>query len=984
MLKLATFRGRSDEGEPLVQVFHPGDSLRKVAAAMMPEIQTWISSYRSDPGKVAILVNALGASEFWGQNINGDIFPEGALVHDCGKHPDALHPVDDFTGKRIPPYGAWTFKEFARAFSHHRNKDPSRAFGTVEAWCWNPRMRRVELVVLLDRAAALEHGAQDVVDRIDAGEFPDVSMGCRVPYDECSICHHKSKTSGDYCSCLKEMRGQVLADGRRVGMINDYPRFFDISFVFIGADKTAKVMCKLGSVWMPLSAVEGERVYGREEEYLVKAAGVELTKPGETEPSGPNYSRTDNQQPEKRKTVPSGIIRTNEFSADETTGGVNIPTTNFGKSASSLSSVFEAAKDIKIGPPPKKNREKFPFTGTIDFKGLSINVENKPGDVREGVGASGKKWRTEMKLPYGEFVGTLGVDQDKLDVYVGPYRDAPNVFIIHQNFADGPNTGMYDEDKVMLGFENGEQAKQAYLAHYDDPKFFRSITTMAFPLFKKALQRHEMEGEKMAAKLVKTAQDLRLEDLFTGHREAQRRERTWKGKGKQTTVIGSGMESSEKAKEAAISPEAAMPITAQNVLEKSEAIAKSNPDEILEGRDLKYESRSRAIKALQLTYGDKWKDVLGKRLGISPDLIVESDKPKKVKAPKPPRPKLSSLEPPETPEPPKVRVETPSPSQEEVKLASVREHGFSPEEILKVSNDSKVAAHLKWADILKEIGPERAVGRVSKLLSEREPDIPRDTLNEMGSEGVEKGLSTSGLMGMVLKPREFQRVCLVGMGREPLADKLDDAGATFGPSDESSPLWSPLGPEHLGMGLLRKLLPLLQEKSYFGPPIRRRIIRITIVKPIDPVEESHPDSPILSKLSSAYNWYRREQMKLAADAMDVVTNIPDLHAGIYGIGPGDLFSKSAGLTETFDPKTLALLLGSVPLTLMYSAHQQARERRGEELGLLNRLIANHPWLTTLGVGAGLRELMKIPQIRQAVAEAASAGKRILTAGSAPA
>ena len=65
--------------------------------------------------------------------------------------------------------------------------------------------------------------------------------------------------------------GRILDDGRRIGVINTYPRFFDISFVFIGADKTAKVMMKLGSgLWVPLSAVEGAYIYGEEDNELVK------------------------------------------------------------------------------------------------------------------------------------------------------------------------------------------------------------------------------------------------------------------------------------------------------------------------------------------------------------------------------------------------------------------------------------------------------------------------------------------------------------------------------------------------------------------------------------------------------------------------------------------------------------------------------------------------------------------------------------------
>jgi hypothetical protein len=116
-------------------------------------------------------------------------------------------------------------------------------------------MKRVELIIRLDREKARLEGADGIITRIDNGEFPDVSMGCKVPFDVCSICDHRSKTREDYCEHMRPSETQrlvygpnkILPDGRKVYVINTLPRFFDISFVFIGADKTAKVMAKLAS-----------------------------------------------------------------------------------------------------------------------------------------------------------------------------------------------------------------------------------------------------------------------------------------------------------------------------------------------------------------------------------------------------------------------------------------------------------------------------------------------------------------------------------------------------------------------------------------------------------------------------------------------------------------------------------------------------------------------------------------------------------------
>lgn len=272
IIKVCQFKARREQGEKLVQIFEPGDMEKaagffghtKTAAPLLPQVKDYLEGLKRQPNKIYILVNALGAGEFWGSNINGDYFPEPSLIH---------------TG---PTHGYKTFYN-AHAYSHHVNKDPSKSFGDVELACWHSDMKRVELVIAIDRMRARQFGAESVIDKLDHGQFPDVSMGCKVPYDICSVCtdwkkyrqaqatfdpsrhisvgravlefHKKnpirgvSVTRDDYCEHLKTMLNKILKDGRKVYAINDYPRFFDISFVFIGADKTAKVMMKLAMAY---------------------------------------------------------------------------------------------------------------------------------------------------------------------------------------------------------------------------------------------------------------------------------------------------------------------------------------------------------------------------------------------------------------------------------------------------------------------------------------------------------------------------------------------------------------------------------------------------------------------------------------------------------------------------------------------------------------------------------------------------------------
>lgn len=123
---------------------------------------------------------------------------------------------------------------------------------------------------------------------------------------------------------------------------------------------------------------------------------------------------------------------------------------------------------VTVGP-PQVERDEHPFAGFVDFRGLPIDVENLRGSLREGVDRDGHAWTTVMLHHYGEVRGTLGVDDDPVDVYIGPDAQSDLVVVVHQN---RPDTGKYDEDKCMLGFRTVEDALEAYRAQYDRPGFY--------------------------------------------------------------------------------------------------------------------------------------------------------------------------------------------------------------------------------------------------------------------------------------------------------------------------------------------------------------------------------------------------------------------------------------------------------------------------------------------------------------------------------
>lgn len=816
--KVATFRGVSDSGEPLVRLFRPEDGLEKYAANIHPQIQAWLSNYKPDPNLIVVLVNALGAGEYYGQNVNGDYFSWEALSHSCDDSCAAAHPIDSFTNKKIPPYGYRTFLK-ASPYVHHRNKDPERAFGHVAVSVLNDKMKRVELVVVIDKDKAIRVGAERVIERLEAGEYPDVSMGARVPFDTCLICGHKSRTRNDYCYHIKELgMGHIMPDGRKVGVDNPYPRFFDISFVFIGADRTAKVMAKLAAVG---SAEEAAKVYDLSQEVedgMLKAAEAMDAVTGVAKFVAPGIDDVVR--------VGLGVKRRKDKKklAEPRISGVSLSESD-----------RILAGGPKMGPPPSPNRKEYPYVGTIDFQGLKIYVENDAGDVREGTGPNGKKWKTKMVYPYGEILGTKGTDKDRLDVYVGPNSKSHTVYVVHQNFPGNhpSKAGKYDEDKVMLGFNCGAEALAAYLRHYDRKDFFRSMTIMDMDKFKKMI-RGEVKGEKVAS-FEKQAADFKLEDLF--NQPAQKRVRIWKEGGKQEVHEGPGV----------------------------------------------------------------------------------------------------------------------------VKTASVVDDGIA------AALGNKTAAARKMAEIAKKIDPDGVAGKVTKVLQNYDEDLPSHVLDALGKEpDLKSALSTTSGMGIVLKPREFQRIMLVRIGKKDLADEYDQNGTVFDSVKDKAPLADSLDSSSFSKDIMRMLLPLLEGRSYAAPVVRRRIIRISILKPLEKKGEVIVNSPLLSKIAAAYNWYRDEMPKAAFEIGSLMAKSPELETAVYGVDANDVFSTERTKQAGLGAKGTIIAASTFPLALFASRSLHRDQLRGEDLNAIEKFVARHPYITALGSTALMREIFKT-----------EAGKRLL-------
>ena len=183
------------------------------------DIASFISTFKPDPGYVYLHVIAMGAGEYYGCNINGDYFPEKDLIE---RH--------------------HTFVTNAKVFKEHDNKPTSPSYGHVVFSWYNPKMHRVELILAIDKVKGKEF-----IDRQARGEQLEVSMGCKVREDVCSICGNKARKRSDYCEHILRDKRKIYPDGRQPYMINYNPTFFDISIVRRRADKIAYVLEKVAS-----------------------------------------------------------------------------------------------------------------------------------------------------------------------------------------------------------------------------------------------------------------------------------------------------------------------------------------------------------------------------------------------------------------------------------------------------------------------------------------------------------------------------------------------------------------------------------------------------------------------------------------------------------------------------------------------------------------------------------------------------------------
>jgi len=170
-----------------------------------------------------------------------------------------------------------------------------------------------------------------------------------------------------------------------------------------------------------------------------------------------HLTKQDEPVPDLVPTQPDAF---SESKGSEISGENNTPAEN-----PTVEAIQAAREEVNTEPTDAQKEAGNYKKGHVKIDGYDISIENPKGSVRRGTSPDGTQWETQMNNDYGYIRSTEGVDGDHIDVYLSDNPSEGNVYVIDQ--VD-PNTGEFDEHKVMYGFPDEESASAAYLANYED------------------------------------------------------------------------------------------------------------------------------------------------------------------------------------------------------------------------------------------------------------------------------------------------------------------------------------------------------------------------------------------------------------------------------------------------------------------------------------------------------------------------------------
>jgi hypothetical protein len=850
MYKIAFFPG-SSEAPSAIPLFGPADQMfEKVAApSLLPDVTKYIERLCPEPDSQYVLVNAMGAGEYYSSNINGDYFPEAALVH----MPDGWtgEPDLDRELSKTWPYGSPTFYR-AYPYAHHRNKNPATAFGNVELVAWNPRMHRVELVIRVDRQKCLVHGGETVWDKLKAGLFPDVSMGCRVPFDLCSVC-------GDLD--LYE-RARLTFDPK----IHAHPGRAILEF-----HKKLKAEDGLG--------IRGVAVTRKD---YCFPPGTPVLTPGGQYQSIEKLCEDDlviSHTGESRR-----VISTMRREVDEDLVAIRVwglgyliateehpllvadlPKCKYGRVAhlnAGAQSEWVPIEDVRIG-----NTVFMPIPAIDDDQTLDRDLGWLLGMyIAEGcIMFSGKRARPKgvdftvssnerVLLERLEFVCRTIDEELTCTYYEYKNRNAVSLRLTSQTVAEWlllhggrgshtkvlhPNVWSYGSGfarGVLRGWSDGDGS-------IDKNKDLLRVVTSSDVLA------HQMQ---LLAAGVGVLGALILYERDTNYCHQS----IW-----YLSFSGDAA--------CAILEERAQTVFAQqsklfmwknylcSTVRSVDRVPYAGPVFNLEVE----EDNSYVAGSLAVHNCDHATHMMNKILSNGIKVWVVNDYPDFFD--------ISF-----------VFIGAEKTAKAMMKIASSVYYRLSAEtaELFGYTDDTQMVkaasvssfedfllkdalakkAKTKGAEIIKDVVPSQLAGKAVPLITGQEPDLPKTLVDLMSKLPLEEALGTPSSMGIILKPKEFQRMMLSKLGLSDEADRLEEQNVLFPKVDSDERMDVDLS--SISPILSKMLSKFVGDRSLYGPSVEKRVTVIIMSKPKD--RSTSSPSELLRKIGSAYSGYRRSLVEM--------------------------------------------------------------------------------------------------------------------------
>lgn len=210
--------------------------------------------------------------------------------------------------------------------------------------------------------------------------------------------------------------------------------------------------------------------------------------------------REASSQSETGESTDSGRTGRQETGSMERGEGSAIRGTHLPQEASFGERLKNAIAETEPNPSEAQKKAGNYKKGHLAFGGYDFTVETPKGTTRSGKDEQGKPWSVTMHDTYGYILGKIGVDGDHIDMFINDAADLDsfdgNVYVVDQV---NPETGEFDEHKVMYGYPSEEAATEAYLANYSkDWKGLGKVTAVPKATFDKWLESSDRKTKPFA------------------------------------------------------------------------------------------------------------------------------------------------------------------------------------------------------------------------------------------------------------------------------------------------------------------------------------------------------------------------------------------------------------------------------------------------------------------------------------------------------